>query len=164
MNRHNVYREGFIAGIIGATAVAIWFFFLDLIAAHPLYTPEIMGRTFLSILGPDRGDSRMVAVAFYTVLHYAVFVFVGIVATAIIHASQKRTTILAGALILFVIFQIGFYILTALVAESPLGALAWYQVFAANLIATVLMGTYLWRSHPNLGRRLDLALGGREAR
>ncbi len=163
MRKHNVYREGFIAGVIGATSVAVWFFILDLVAAHPLYTPEILGRSVLSILGPDRGDSRLLVVTFYTIVHYAAFIVVGIIATSIIHAARKQTAILSGAVLLFVVFEFGFYTMTALLTESPLGSLAWYQIGAANVIATVLMGLYLWRSHPKLGSRVDFALSGRES-
>lgn len=162
MREHNVFREGFIAGVIGATAVALWFFVIDVVAAHPFYTPEILGRSLLSVLGPGRGDPQLLVVAIYTVFHYAAFIASGIVATGIIHAGRQQSAVLAGALILFVAFEIGFYGLTALLSESQLGSLAWYQIGAANLIATLLMGAYLWRIHPSLGRRLDFALGGRE--
>jgi hypothetical protein len=162
MREHNVFREGFIAGVIGATSVALWFLFVDLVAAHPFYTPEVLGRSLLSVLGPDRGDSTMMVVSIYTIFHYAAFILSGIIATAIIHAGRQQSAVLAGALILFVAFELGFYGLTALLSESALGSLAWYQIGAANLIATLLMGAYLWRIHPSLGRRLDFALGGRE--
>lgn len=162
MREHNVFREGFIAGVIGATAVALWFLVVDLVAAHPFYTPEILGRSVMSILGPDRGDSTLLVVTVYTLFHYAAFIVAGIIATAIIHAGRQQSAVLAGALILFVAFEIGFYGFTALLSESALGDLAWYQIGAANLIATILMGAYLWRIHPTLGRRLDFALGGRE--
>lgn len=162
MREHNVFREGFIAGVIGATAVALWFLVVDLVAAHPFYTPAILGRALLSVLGPDRGDSQLLVVAVYTIFHYAAFILAGLIATVIIHAGKQQSAVLAGALILFIAFEIGFYGFTALLSESALGSLAWYQIGAANLIATLLMGGYLWRIHPSLGRRLDFALGGRE--
>src|SRR5829696_8819304 len=37
--KHNVAREGIIAGVIGATSVALWFFVVDAVAGHPLATP-----------------------------------------------------------------------------------------------------------------------------
>src|SRR5688572_6737377 len=45
-------REGVIAGIIGATAIAIWFFFVDAIAGESLFTPRTLGYAVLSIFGP----------------------------------------------------------------------------------------------------------------
>ena len=52
---------------------------------------------------------------------------------------------------------------SALLAQTDaLGTLAWYQIGAANLVAAILMGTYLWRTHPALGRGLNFALEGGE--
>jgi hypothetical protein len=102
-------------------------------------------------------------VGMYTVIHYFMFALVGILAATIVRAGEREPGLLAGALILFVAIEIGFYGLSAMLAESPLlGALAWYQIGLANLVAALAMGTYLWRRHPLLGRRLGYALGGGE--
>lgn len=162
MARHSIVREGIVAGIIGATLVALLFLVIDIVAGHAFYTPEILGRMVLSVLGPPFNDSTLIVVSFYTVIHYVAFILVGMVAVAIVHAGEREPSILAGALILFVAIEILFYGLTALFTESPLGELAWYQIGLANLLAAIGMGTYLWRRHPALSSRLDFALGGEE--
>lgn len=163
MHDHSAVREGTTAGVIGATAVAIWFLVVDMIAGHALYTPEVLGRALISVLGPGRQDSATLLIAVYTVFHYAAFIVAGIIATSIIHAAHRQSAVLAGALIMFVVFEIGFYGFTALMTETEaLGSLAWYQVGLANLIAVALMGVYLWRMHPGIGERLDFALRGDE--
>lgn len=170
MERSSVVREGIVAGIVGATVVAVWFLVVDGIAGRPLYTPEVLGRGALGIFGRERsgivnsgGDSAALVVAVYTAIHYVMFMVVGVVAAAIVRAGEHEPGLLAGALILFVAIEIGIYGLSALLAESPLlGTLAWYQIGIANLLAALAMGTYLWRRHPALGRRLDYALGGGE--
>src|SRR2546428_13733915 len=43
MDLNRILREGFIAGCIGAAAVAIWFLIVDLINGQPLFTPPILG-------------------------------------------------------------------------------------------------------------------------
>ena len=56
---------------------------------------------------------------------------------------------LAGAMMLFVAFEIGFYALSSALSESPFfGALGWAQVATGNLIAAIVMGVYMWRTHP----------------
>ena len=163
MKGRSIARDGITAGIIGATAVAIWFLIVDTIAGHPLHTPRILGTALFSVLGPLGNEGPAVHIAAYTVFHYVAFIVVGLIAAAIIHWADREPTVLAGLLILFVAFELGFYGLTALLAEYlPLGDLAWYQVAAGNLIAAVLMGTYLWRTHPALGRQFAEALDGRE--
>ena len=162
MDRHPL-REGIIAGIIGATSVAVWFLIVDVVGGRPFYTPLTLGTALLSVLGPQRDASMLVPVAAYTVFHYAAFIVVGIVVAYILRAADTEPSVLAGFLILFVAFELGFYGFTALMAQSSrFGSVAWYQIGAANLVAALMMGTYLWRGHPALGERLRYVLAGRE--
>ena len=63
-------------------------------------------------------------------------------------------------MILFVAIELGFYGMVAMLEETVLGNLAWYQIVAGNLLAAVLMGTYLWRGHPAMKDGLVRALEG----
>jgi hypothetical protein len=161
--RHNVVREGLIAGFLGATTVALWFLVLDAAAGRPFYTPAVLGTALLGVLGPAGSEGAVVRVIAYTVFHYGAFFLVGIVLTAVAHHARVESSVLAGALILFVAFEIGFYGLTALLSQRELlGDLAWYQIGIGNLLAAAAMGTYLWRTHPELGSEFSHALGGTE--
>jgi hypothetical protein len=159
--QHNFFREGVLTGFIGATAIAIWFFVVDLIAGQALYTPEFLGRGLVSVLGKNMmGDTAFTHVAAYTVFHYGAFVIVGIVLTVIVHQAERTPAILAGALVAFVMMSMGFYMIAAAFSESALGRLAWPQIFIANLLAATLMVYYLWRKHPRLSGKLQQALEG----
>jgi hypothetical protein len=159
---HRLVREGIIVGAIGATAIAVWFFVVDMAAGRPLFTPSLLGEGLLGIFGMHTaGDTQFMHVALYTLFHYGVFVIVGIVLTAIIHQGERTPGILAGLLILFVAFELGAYMMTALfMQQTPLGQLAWYQVFLANLVAALAMGFWLWRRHPEAVGELRSALEG----
>lgn len=157
---HNFIREGIFAGFIGATAIAIWFLIVDAVSGHPFYAPQVLGQGLANVLGKTMMDSPVSQVIGYTVFHYAVFAIFGIVLTVIIHQADRTPSILAGLLILVVAFELGFYMLAALFAEGPLGKLAWYQIFIANILAAVLMFGYLWRTHPRLSGQLKTALEG----
>jgi hypothetical protein len=160
--RHSTVREGIYAGFIGATVIVVWFAVIDLLGAHPLHTPDILGAGLLSVLGkpPMMPDTVLARVIAYTIFHYAAFSVVGIIIVSIVHQSARTPAILAGFLIAFVAFEIGAIGLTTLLSESSLGSLAWYQVFIANLIAAVAMFYFMWRRHPNLRGDLDKALAG----
>src|SRR5207237_708962 len=43
MQVSRILREGFIAGLIGAGAVALWFLIVDVIAGRPFFTPAMLG-------------------------------------------------------------------------------------------------------------------------
>jgi hypothetical protein len=156
---HNILREGAVAGVIGATAVAVWFFVVDLIGGRPLFTPNTLGTGLLSIFGQSPEPVAVNVIA-YTIFHYAAFIVVGILAVVLVHAGERTPSVLAGSMILFVAIEIGFYGLVVLLEETVLGNFAWYQILAGNLLAAALMGTYLWRAHPALRDGLVSALEG----
>lgn len=105
----------------------------------------------------------MTYVVAYTIFHYAAFILAGLIVSIVVHWAQSSPTVLAGALILFVMFEIGFYGISSALQESPfLGALGWGAVATGNLIAAIVMGTYMWRTHPELKSELSWALSGGE--
>jgi len=162
--QHDTVREGATAGFLGAIAIALWFLVIDVTLGRPFYTPGLLGGALLSVLGPtSRPDSMMIQVVAYTIFHFAVFMAVGILAAYLVHRAEESPSILAGFLILFVAFEVGWYGLTALLSQDEAwGRLAWWQVLGANLVAALLMGTYLWRRHPQLRESLAYSLGGAE--
>ena len=159
--RHSIARDGIVAGILGATAVALWFLGLDVVYRHAFATPEALGRGLLRILGPQGSEGPAVFVAVYTVFHYVAFILTGLLVAVIVHVAEREPGVLAGALMLFVAFELGFYALSSALSESPMfGALGWAQVATGNLVAAIVMGIYMWRTHPELGRELRHALEG----
>lgn len=158
--RHSILRDGLIAGALGATSVAVLFFFVDLIAGHPLATPFILARGLLGIIGVE-WTNKLLVLSVYTVFHYAAFVAVGALAATIIHRGEKMPSVLAGAFVLFVMIEFGFYLMTQILSQSATyGGLSAMQVAGGNLVAATVMGTYLWRAHPALHAGLDHALSG----
>jgi putative oxidoreductase len=158
--RGPVAREGVVAGVIGATCVAIWFFVVDLAAGHALFTPTTLGDAVFSLFRPAAAPvSPVVAIVGYTILHYVAFMVVGVVAAAVVAWAGHEPALLLGFAILFVAFEVGFYGFVALLREaSALGDLAWSQVMIGNLISAVAMGLYIWRVHPQLRGQFAHAL------
>lgn len=145
-------REGVVAGIIGATAIAVWFFFVDAIAGETLFTPRTLGRALVSIFGPvPENQSTLLFVGLYTVFHYAAFIVVGLIAAMIVQLANEEPSILMGFVVLFAAIEVGFYALVGLLQQAtPLGSLAWYNVMVGNVLAAATMGVFLLRAHPLL--------------
>jgi hypothetical protein len=163
MNGHGTFREGVIAGVLGATGVAVWFLIVDTIAGQPFFTPRVLGDAVKYVVAPENTVPAVVVVALYTVFHYAVFIIAGIATVALIHGSAKHIGFLAGMVMLFVAFEVAFYgYVLMLQLATPLEGIAWYQVGAANLVAAALMGRYLWATHPQLTHQLNESLSGRQ--
>ena len=160
----NVIREGLIAGVIGATSIAIWFLIVDTIAQRPFFTPALLGSGIVGVFEHGTNTTPVsfaASVMIYTFFHYAVFSIAGIIFSVVVGVAESTPSILGGFFILFIAFEIGIHGLAALLQESTiLGALAWYQILIGNLLAAVFMGGYLWRRHPELRVELRHALDG----
>lgn len=147
-----IVKDGVMAGLIGATAIAVWFFFVDAVAGETLFTPRTLGYALVSIFGPmPENQSAFVLIALYTVFHYAAFVIVGLIAAMIVEVAKEEPSVLMGFVVLFAAIEVGFYALVGLLQQAtPLGSLAWYNVMVGNLLAAATMGVFLLRTHPVL--------------
>ena len=161
---HRTLREGVIAGIIGATAVAIWFLILDTAAGRPFHTPLMLGSAMATFFGAPGTGNAIPLVLGYTLVHYAAFIAVGLIVSAIVNGAEGEPSLLIGFAILFVAFEVAWYGWAAILSRSDrFGNLAWYAVMIGNLVAATSMGFYLWRAHPTLARRFSAQLAGEES-
>ena len=148
LSRHPL-REGVVAGLLGATSVAVWFLLLDMLAGRPFFTPAVLGARLFQLLGGEYGGrGLLVHVAAYTVFHVAAFVALGIVTAEATNAMERKPSVFNGLLALFVVLELGYLAAVRVAAESELfGVYAWWQFGIANLLAALLMGGYIWRTH-----------------
>lgn len=154
-----IVREGFVAGLIGAAAVALWFLIIDTINGHPFFTPTMLGSAvFWGTLDPGQvatdPERVFAAVIGYTMLHVVTFMIVGIVAATLAYGVERFPSTLFIVVVFFAMFEFGFYIVVAVLAQPLLGALAWWNVAIGNAIAALGMGYYLWTKHPELKEHL----------
>lgn len=152
---NRIIREGIIAGAIGAASVAVWFLVIDLISGRLFYTPAALGSAvFLQAESPETISMSAGIIAGYTVFHVLGFIAVGILAAALVLRAEQEPSVLLGAVLLFVTLEAFVIGLIAILAAWVLDTLGWWTVAAANLIAAVAMGVYLWRAHPALREEL----------
>jgi hypothetical protein len=155
MNLKRVSREGLVAGMIGAAAIATWFLIVDSIAREPFFTPAMLGSAlFWGLRDPGAVQISFQAVVGYTVVHALTFVLVGMTAAALACQVERAPSTLFIVVVLFAAFEFGFYIVVAVLAQPLLGALAWWSVAVGNAIAAAGMGYYLWHQHPKLREQL----------
>ncbi|MEO7996434.1 MAG: hypothetical protein ABI852_03255 [Gemmatimonadaceae bacterium] len=156
---NRVTREGIAAGLIGATAVAVWFAILDLIQGKFLATPVMLGTSLGSLF--LNGDTPGQAAAFlgYTLFHYSAFVAAGLGFSWVVNGAEKVPSVVIGLLGLLAVFEVWWVGGTYLLSRG-FGELTWAQVFIANLIGAGVMSFYLWRQHPLLATRVDAVLAG----
>lgn len=157
---HRVAREGIVAGLLGAVAVAAWFFVIDLVLGRMLYTPGALGSAlFHGVTSPTAVQIGAGTVLGYTALHFAGFVIMGLVFAVLVARAEASPPLLMGLALLFVTFETLLLGLVAIVAAWLLEVLAWWSIGVGNLIAAGVMATYLWRRHPRLRNEVARADG-----
>jgi hypothetical protein len=151
LRAHPTLREGFVAGFIGAMAVAVWFLVVDAVLREPLYTPAALGSALLGGAGgPAEVQINAGTVLGYTAVHVTGFLLLGVVAAGLVAQAEKFPPLVWALTLLFVVFEVLFVGLVALLGAWILEELAWWSVLLGNLLAAVGMGGYLWRAHPVL--------------
>lgn len=161
--RNSIVHDGLTAGALGATVVAALFFIVDVVRGHPFLVPAGLGHQLLHGFGLAGTEGMLIHVIAYSVFHYLVFALVGIVAAMVARRAEQQPALLAGAFLLFVVFEGGFLVLSSVIAlGSVLGSSAWLLVTAGNVVAAVVMGWSLWRSHPKVWAQWNLAMSGRD--
>jgi uncharacterized protein YacL len=96
-------------------------------------TREIGIRMAVGARGRDILGQFLVEAVTLSMIGGLIGIVVGIVVAAMLRLSEQHHWALAGMLILFVAFELGFYgFLAILERPSAIGHIAWYQIGAAN--------------------------------
>ena len=150
-----IVREGVVAGLIGAAAVALVILLFDVAGGAPLQTPAILGSViFKGIRDPNLVTLSLGPVVGYTVVHVLGFLGVGLVAAFLVAAAEREPPMVLALLIFFAAFEVFFLALVAFWALPVLGTLAWWEILAGNLVASLAMLYYFHRQHQGLARSL----------
>lgn len=149
--QHRIVREGVVVGVLGALAVAVWFFIFDVIRGQIFLTPGALGSAvFYRIGSAAEIQIGLLTVAGYTIVHFAAFILVGLAAAAIAVEAERTPPLLLAGLLIFATFEAFFLGVLAVVAEWLLGEIGWVSIGLGNLLATVVMAGYLLKAHPDL--------------
>jgi hypothetical protein len=150
-----IVREGVVAGLIGAAVVALLILVFDIAGGTPLQSPAILGSVILKgVRDPNLVTVSAGPIVGYTIVHGLGFVAVGLVAAFLVAAAEREPAMVLALLIFFAAFEVFFLALVAFWALPVLGTLAWWEILAGNLVASVAMLYYFHQRHPGLARGL----------
>jgi len=155
---HRIVREGLIAGVLGALAVAGWFFVIDLFLGRLLYTPGAIGSAlFNGVASPAGVEVTAATVLGYTLVHFVGFITMGLVFAALVTRAEESPPLLMGLALLFVTFETLLLGLVAILAAWLLDVVPWWSIALSNLVAAGVMVAYLWQAHPRLRQEMARA-------
>jgi len=145
-------REGTVAGLIGASTIALWFLAVDTVRGRPLYTPTLLGtalfRGAAAVTSAQNLPISLPMVLSFTLVHGLVFIAIGLAAQRLLRLAEKNANYGFGVILLSVILLSGFLFVSLIFAADILQALSWPAVLAGNLLALGAMSLYLRKHHP----------------
>jgi hypothetical protein len=149
--QRSVLREGIIAGLIGATVVAVWFLAFDFARGSPFFTPALLGNAlFYGVNHPSALQIAPGPVMGYTIVHGLAFIAFGVIAASVMSVSEREPAVFVAFVILFACFEVFVLGVVGALGKSMLGALVWWAILIGNLLAAAAMLWYLARGHPGL--------------
>ncbi len=144
-------RAGVATGMIGAAVVAVFYLGLDLARGRALLTPSVLGQTFV-LRTPSAVTNAvdLTAAGLYTLVHLLVFLGFGLALVSIVRRAQVGSLARYAILPIFLAFEVFFVGVLQVASAETRGLFPVASVLAANALAALAMGWYIWRSHPGL--------------
>ena len=156
VHKHDLLREGIIAGFIGAFAVAGWFLITDLLQGRPFSTPSVLGQVILyGITDPVVSPPVAGPTIAYTLLHFGAFALFGVAATQMVHLAIASALARFGLMIMAVVFELFFFMMTFALFAGTSYLFPWWSVLAANTLSLLAMSYALFRRHPGLKQQFE---------
>lgn len=150
---HPLLAQGIVTGLVGAAAVALWFFALDLAAGRPFGTPAALGSAiFLGAGGISEVRLTPGIVAAYTAFHLGVFALAGLVFVRVAAALERAPSLFYLALLAFIVLEAVSFGAMVAFAGWVVGALSLWAIGVGNLLGVAGMAWWVWRSRPALRR------------
>lgn len=161
---HSTLREGIKAGLMGGLIVAIWYVAYDLGRGQLGYTPNVLGQVFVA---RDTMPVRAImpqAVGQYSVLHFGVFLLLGILLAWLTHTAIRNPALRMGmwlGLVIAFLFFLGHLVMLYAATDQRF---PWLSAVVGSVLGIGSMGLYFWRRHPGLRETFREAPLGSESK
>ena len=153
--RQTIIGEGLVVGLVGATAVAVWFLLYDLAAGVPFRTPALLGAAiFEGLRDPAALVITPALVLKYTVLHGLAFLAFGIAAAGLFALVDYERRVLFAVFMLFCCFEVFLVGMVMALAERLIEEIPIWAILGGNLLAAIVMLGILFRSHHRVPREV----------
>jgi hypothetical protein len=153
MLRHDgtIGKQGVVSGLLGGSAVAVWFLLLDVVAGRALYTPNVLGQVVVfRNVEPVTTSLDLAAIVAYTAVHFIAFIALGLVVATLMRLATDQPYFRIAIVILLVTFEFFFAFFMLMLSEITAQAFPFWAVLTANGLAILAMGVYFYRRHPAL--------------
>jgi len=139
-----IVGDGAMAGLYGASAIAVWFLIADTWMREPLFTPSLVGGALQRGLDPAQpGPIDLIAVTSFTAVHCTLFTLFGIAYAWVLARLAHTPDFPLIAISVFVPLELGFVVATRVVVPGVAEALGHGLIATGNALAALSMAFYL---------------------
>jgi len=141
--------DSLYAGVLGGSAVALFFLVVDLMDGQPLFTPSLFGNIiFLGASVEDPVNIRLDTVVYFSVVHIAAFAALGALISLLVHEVELHSKHpVVVMFVLFAIIEALFFITAPAAFSGVIERLGIYRVAGANLFAAGSMALFFVSYH-----------------
>ena len=141
--------EGLMAGALAATVVWVWFLVSNWVHGTTWHVITMFGRGMLDLIGAG-SSPRWVAVAIFTIVHFAYWCLIAVIIVRLVNAAAKNPSVLGLAATLFILAQFFLVGVTAMLSDSGLGMFAWPSIWLGNFVGFCAASWLIVERHPEL--------------
>ena len=154
-----VLTEGMVTGVLGYAAVAVFFALRNvLLGRSALHTAAVLGGLLTGTpVDPATPAIEAGPVLAYNAVHLLVFLAVGLLAAALVFATERYRELWELFLLIFVgIFMVSGFTFAVLIGRAA-AVVPWWSIVVADALAAAAMGAYLLYRHPGRPRTIGRA-------
>ncbi len=140
MTSSPVWVRGGIAGLLGATVLALWFLIVDSAQGDPFRVPFLLASGLFRAEGLEASIGLIVL---YTLVHYAAFVAIGIAAAWACSFVDWAPSTLLGVALGFALFDALVFLSVSITGIDVIQELGWLEVLSGNVLAGLTVMGYL---------------------
>src|SRR5688500_11236827 len=128
-------REGTRLGVLVASCTWLWIATVDVIAGEPFYTFGLFGDVTTG-----------------TGAHYILNILYGIVLCISVRGPRHAPSLIIAVIFGLVMMEVAFAMLSVMLGQAGLGALAWLRIFVGSLFGLAIALGLLSRRYPLAAR------------
>ncbi len=146
----SVAENGVVAGMIGASVVALWFLVLDLVTRGlPFFTPSLLGSIIFAGLTAEQVTGLSGAAIFaYTGLHGILFLAAGMALAWMFSQFERNPQAGMVLLLLFALFEAILWGVGVSMIPALAGVVGTWAILIANIASASAMFAFLLRRNP----------------
>ncbi len=143
----SIAGDGILAGGFGASAIALYFLVVDVVARQAFYTPSLVGA---AVLGRDAGgEVDLFLVAVYTAIHGVLFIGLATACAWLLARLPRTPDFPLIALGIYVALEGGFIVFARLMLPGLAESVGHGHIAVGNILAALAMAAYLRVMQPH---------------